>query len=124
MNVHVTASQINWTIVYYSLTVAVNISTTSLIIFRILSVGGLKAVRTYRGIIEVLVESAFLYSATYIVFLATFLSDRNAPVVTNSFRNSNWYMTGIISAITVRFSLPVGRVHLTNCYGLRLRRQP
>ncbi|KAF9004154.1 hypothetical protein BDZ89DRAFT_621993 [Hymenopellis radicata] len=102
MNVHVTPSQINWTIVYYSVTVAVNISTTLLIIFRILSVGGLKTVRTYRGVIEVVVESAFLFSATYVVFLATFLSDINAPVVPNSFHNLNWYVTAVIGAITLR----------------------
>ncbi|KAF9019339.1 hypothetical protein BDZ89DRAFT_1073092, partial [Hymenopellis radicata] len=110
MNVHVTPTEIDWTIVYYSVTVAVNISTTSLIIFRILAVGGLKAVRTYRGVIEVVVESAFLFSATYVVFLATFLSDINAPVVPNSFHNLNWYMTAVIGAITATApTLIIGR---------------
>ncbi|KAF9002654.1 hypothetical protein BDZ89DRAFT_1241956 [Hymenopellis radicata] len=61
--------QINWPIVYYSITASTNILTTFLIIFRILSIGGLRSARTYRGLLEILIESAFLYSATYILYI-------------------------------------------------------
>lgn len=92
----------NWLIVYYSVTVATNLLTTFLIIFRILSVGGIKTMRTYRGIIEVLVESAFLYSATYAVYLASAVHDAYAAP---AFHDSNWYLTALLNAATVSFHL-------------------
>ncbi|KAF8915540.1 hypothetical protein CPB85DRAFT_1560164 [Mucidula mucida] len=88
----------NWLIVYYSVTVATNLLTTFLIIFRILSVGGIKTMRTYRGIIEVLVESAFLYSATYAVYLASAVHDAYAAP---AFHDSNWYLAALLNAATV-----------------------
>ncbi|KAF8912262.1 hypothetical protein CPB85DRAFT_604746 [Mucidula mucida] len=72
-------SQVNWTIVYYAVTTSVNILTTLLIIIRILSVGGLKRVRTYRGILGILIKSAFLHSATYMVFLGLYARDTALP---------------------------------------------
>ncbi|KAF9032004.1 hypothetical protein BDZ89DRAFT_1158687 [Hymenopellis radicata] len=59
ITVNVSILQANWTIVYYSVTASISILTTILIIGRIVSqTGGLKRARTYRGVIEILVESA------------------------------------------------------------------
>ncbi|KAF9001788.1 hypothetical protein BDZ89DRAFT_1081615, partial [Hymenopellis radicata] len=56
------ASRTNWTLVYYSMTVATNSLCTGLILFRIVRVSGLGAsLKTYRGIIEILVESAAIF---------------------------------------------------------------
>ncbi len=86
-----------WLIVYYAVTTSTNILTTSLIIYRILSVGGLKNARTYGGIIKILVESAFLFSATYVVYLAVFVRDYYVPYL--SF--TNWYFEALLNAVTV-----------------------
>ncbi|KAF9031950.1 hypothetical protein BDZ89DRAFT_1131560 [Hymenopellis radicata] len=77
ITVNVSLLQVNWTIVDYSVTASISILTTILIIGRIVSqTGGLKRARTYRGVIEILVESAvFLYSVTYVLYLAVFLRD-------------------------------------------------
>ncbi|KAF8992097.1 hypothetical protein BDZ89DRAFT_1151239 [Hymenopellis radicata] len=65
ITVNVNILQVNWKIVYYSVTASISILTTTvLIIARIVSqTGGLKRARTYRGVIEILVESALLYSS-------------------------------------------------------------
>ncbi|KAF9004157.1 hypothetical protein BDZ89DRAFT_1145743 [Hymenopellis radicata] len=104
----------DWLIVYYSVTVVTNLLTTFLIIFRILSVGGLKTIRTYRGIIEVLVESAFLYSATYTILLALSVHDGYAAPY-----DSNWYLFALLNAVTAaaptmiigRTASMAGKVH-------------
>ncbi len=52
------------------MTVVTNSLCTFLILFRIMKVKGVGAsLRTYRGIIEILVESAAMYSAIYIALL-------------------------------------------------------
>ncbi|KAG7441745.1 uncharacterized protein BT62DRAFT_997020 [Guyanagaster necrorhizus] len=66
-----------WVILYLSLVLATNILCTLLIIYRIITVvradrGG-TGIKTYRGAIEILVESAFLYSFAlllYVIFVA------------------------------------------------------
>ncbi|KAF9021396.1 hypothetical protein BDZ89DRAFT_1071508 [Hymenopellis radicata] len=66
----VNASQVNWTLVYYAMTVVTNSLCTILILFRIVRVSGLGAsLKTYRGIIEILVESAAMYAMIYIALL-------------------------------------------------------
>ncbi|KAF9009324.1 hypothetical protein BDZ89DRAFT_1167993 [Hymenopellis radicata] len=97
---------INWTVVYYAVTASVNILTTTLIITRILLVSGLKRARTYRGLIAILIESAFLYSATYIVYLALYV--RDAP---SADRDAFVYVQGLLSAVTATApTLIIGRV--------------
>jgi hypothetical protein len=93
-----TLQQINWTVVYYSITASLGVYTTSFIIIRILSVGGLKHARTYRGLIEIMVESALLYSTVLILYLALFLDDAKSPT-----SNSYIYVQGLLSAVTVSF---------------------
>ncbi|KAF9007708.1 hypothetical protein BDZ89DRAFT_1168458 [Hymenopellis radicata] len=67
------ASRVNWTLAYYSMTVATNSLCTVLILFRIVRVSGLGAsLKTYRGIIEILVESAAMYAIIYIALLIVY----------------------------------------------------
>lgn len=62
-----TGTSVNWRLVFASMTVFTNVFCTLVIIFRIVSVAGLaKSLRTYRGIIEILVESALLYTTVYL----------------------------------------------------------
>ncbi|KAF9028130.1 hypothetical protein BDZ89DRAFT_1066287 [Hymenopellis radicata] len=66
-------SRLNWLLVYYSMTVATNSLCTVLILFRIVWVSGLGAsLKTYRGIIEILVESAAMYAIIYIAVLIAY----------------------------------------------------
>ncbi|KAF9001243.1 hypothetical protein BDZ89DRAFT_1146965 [Hymenopellis radicata] len=65
--------QIILTIEYCVLTAATNITTTSFVIGRIVAVGGWRQIRTYSGLVEIMIESSFLYSATYIVYLALYV---------------------------------------------------
>ncbi|KAF9004156.1 hypothetical protein BDZ89DRAFT_621971 [Hymenopellis radicata] len=90
-------ANMNWAIVYYSVTAATNILTTSLIIYRILSFAGLRGARTYRGIIEIFIESAFLYSATYVVYLAITVHDFYVPY----WAFGNWYIAAFVNSVTV-----------------------
>ncbi|KAF8894273.1 hypothetical protein CPB85DRAFT_1440569 [Mucidula mucida] len=103
----VSPSQVTWSIVYYTITAFTNILTTSLIIFRILSVGGLASARTYHGLLEILVESAFLYSATYIVYLVLFVENCYA----SHWSYTNWYVQGLLNAVTALApTMIIGRV--------------
>ncbi|KAF9047061.1 hypothetical protein BDZ89DRAFT_1058124 [Hymenopellis radicata] len=98
---------INWTIIYYSVTAAVNVLTTSLIILRILTIGGLKSARTYRGLIEILIESALLYSVVYIIYLALYVRDFYTP----SLATANWYAGSFLNTVTAAApTMIIGRV--------------
>ncbi|KAF9019344.1 hypothetical protein BDZ89DRAFT_321363 [Hymenopellis radicata] len=102
-----TLANTNWFMVYCSVTAATNILTTSLIIYRILSVTGLRGARTYRGVIEILVESAFLYSAIYVVNLAITVHDFYAPY----WAFGNLYVAAFVNSVTAAApTLIVGRV--------------
>ncbi|KAF9011512.1 hypothetical protein BDZ89DRAFT_1077690 [Hymenopellis radicata] len=69
----ITASRTNWTLVYYSMTVATNSLCTVLVLFRIVRISGLGAsLKTYRGIIEILVESAAMHAIIYIALLIAY----------------------------------------------------
>ncbi|KAK0477745.1 hypothetical protein EDD18DRAFT_1020434, partial [Armillaria luteobubalina] len=59
-----------WIILYTSFTMATTILCTLLIIYRILTIShrGM-GIRTFRGIIEIIVESALIYSSTLLVYL-------------------------------------------------------
>ncbi|KAF9020648.1 hypothetical protein BDZ89DRAFT_1072062 [Hymenopellis radicata] len=99
-------AQVHWAVVYDATLASVNALTTTLILVRIISVCGIKHVRTYGGLIYILVESAFLYSATYIVFLVLYL--RDAP---SADRDSFVYVQGILNAVTASApTMIIGRV--------------
>ncbi|KAF9004958.1 hypothetical protein BDZ89DRAFT_1145379 [Hymenopellis radicata] len=101
------AAQLNWTIVYYSVTASINIITTSLILIRILSVGGLRLARTYRGLVEILVESACMYSTTYVIYLAVYLQKVHAT----HWSSSAWYVYAFMNAVTAAApTMIIGRV--------------
>ncbi|KAF9018617.1 hypothetical protein BDZ89DRAFT_341903 [Hymenopellis radicata] len=102
-----TLANTNWFIVYCSVAAATNILTTSLIIYRILSFTGLRGARSYRGIIEILIESAFLYSATYVVYLAFTVHDFYVAY----WAFGNWYFAALVNSVTAAApTLIVGRV--------------
>ncbi|KAF9019360.1 hypothetical protein BDZ89DRAFT_1073136 [Hymenopellis radicata] len=102
-----TLANTNWSIVYCSVTAATNILTTSLIIYRILSFTGLRGARTYRGIIEIFIESAFLYSATYVVYVAIDVYDFYVPY----WAFGNVYIAAFLNSVTAAApTLIVGRV--------------
>ncbi|KAF9018031.1 hypothetical protein BDZ89DRAFT_1074256 [Hymenopellis radicata] len=64
---------VNWALASYSMTVVTNSLCTILILFRIVRVSGLGAsLKTYRGIIEILVESAAMYAIIYIALLIAY----------------------------------------------------
>ncbi|KAF9012900.1 hypothetical protein BDZ89DRAFT_1167133 [Hymenopellis radicata] len=89
-------SLINWEIVYYSVTAFTNVLTTFLIIFRILSFGGLRIAWTYHGLLEILIESAFLFSATYILYLVLLVRDFYLPYLSST----SYYAYGLLNAVT------------------------
>ncbi|KAK0203201.1 hypothetical protein DFS33DRAFT_1489210 [Desarmillaria ectypa] len=67
-------SEINWTTMYLSFSLATTLLCTALIIYRIVTVrrssdGISAAARVYRGIVEILVESALLYAVSLILFI-------------------------------------------------------
>ncbi|KAK0488509.1 hypothetical protein IW261DRAFT_1439797 [Armillaria novae-zelandiae] len=67
-------SKVSWTTMYLSFSLGTTLLCTTLIIYRIVTVrrfpGGISAAaRTYRGIVEILVVSALLYSVTLIIFI-------------------------------------------------------
>ncbi|SJL10881.1 uncharacterized protein ARMOST_14276 [Armillaria ostoyae] len=67
------ADRIDWTMLSLSFTLATTLLCTLLIIYRIVTVAGGKhgaGLRSYRGVVEVIVESAALYSVSTVVYMA------------------------------------------------------
>ncbi|KAK0444693.1 hypothetical protein EV421DRAFT_1902758 [Armillaria borealis] len=67
-------SEVNWTTMYLSFSLGTTLLCTTLIIYRIVTVrrspdGISAAARAYRGIVEILVESALLYAVSLILFI-------------------------------------------------------
>ncbi|KAF8994621.1 hypothetical protein BDZ89DRAFT_50533 [Hymenopellis radicata] len=98
-------SRTNWTLVYYSMTVATNSLCTILILFRIVRISGLGAsLKTYRGIIEILVESAAMYAIIYIALLIAFAYQfyTDTTVATSSYAMVISYsITGIAPTLII-----------------------
>lgn len=68
-------SSVDWTMVYLSLSLAVTLLCTILIVFRIVTVGRANrdaALGGYRSIIEIIVESAALLSIILIIYMVTY----------------------------------------------------
>ncbi|KAG7447941.1 uncharacterized protein BT62DRAFT_1074475 [Guyanagaster necrorhizus] len=66
-------TSIDLTTVYIAMALTTTLLCTILIVYRIVSIGGARyasGIRTYRGAIEVVVESAALFSASLIVYVA------------------------------------------------------
>ncbi|KAK0432324.1 hypothetical protein EV421DRAFT_1849481 [Armillaria borealis] len=67
------AAQIDWALIYLSLTLATTLLCTLLIVYRIVRLAS--GVSSYRKIVEIVIESSAMYSLTLIVYLA--LAARN-----------------------------------------------
>lgn len=93
-----TVWSINWNFIYFSMTLATNSMCTLLIVFKILRVSGSRS-KTYRGIIEILVESAALYSIAYIVYIGTLA--KSAFYDPSGMNMSYAYVRSLLYAITV-----------------------
>ncbi len=81
--------QIDWALATMATTLATNILCTALIVGRILYVargyrGIMDGIRTYRGVIEILVESAALHSIIYVVLMILFPIDSNVYMYPNA----------------------------------------
>ncbi|KAF9038945.1 hypothetical protein BDZ89DRAFT_391525 [Hymenopellis radicata] len=78
-----TISMTNWVLAYYALTVATNSLSTFLIISRIVRFSNAVniSLKTYRGLVEILVESALLYSAIYICLIILYAYEFYSDVV-------------------------------------------
>ncbi len=77
---------VNWAVLYSSLILATFLWCTILIVYRILRLGGVVAgMRVYHRVIEMLVESASLYSAVIIVLLVFEVRDEVAGAYIEEF---------------------------------------
>lgn len=95
-----TSLEVNWRTIYLALTVVTNILSTGLIVYRIIRVTAPRERKSFRGVIEILIESSLLYSVTYAVYLAVW-----------AYANYNWnwvnsdlYPSAFLPAVTVRLS--------------------
>lgn len=93
----ISTSVAHWNMAYTSLTVITNTVSTALIIICIVRATGVAGSRTYVGIIEILVESSFLYSITYMVYLVLYVHNIYAPYYSETF----YYPEAMLSAVTV-----------------------
>ena len=93
----------NWAMASISLTLTTNIIGTALVIIHIMRVTGVGS-RTYAGIIEILVESSFLYSATQLVFLALYVHDVYVPYLSDT----HYYPEAMLGAVTVSHYRSIG----------------
>ncbi|KAF8918445.1 hypothetical protein CPB85DRAFT_84744 [Mucidula mucida] len=70
---------VNWGVAYFSTSLATTLICTSLIVFRISTVGHgagyAVSLKSYKGIIEIVVESAALYAVSLIIFMAFLARD-------------------------------------------------
>ncbi len=83
------------------MTVATNSLCTLLILFRIVRVSGISAsLKTYRGIIEILIESAAMYAIVYIALLIAYAYEFYNDTVT--VMTAYTYPVVISDSITVR----------------------
>ncbi len=86
---------VSWSVLYSALILATLLWCTILIIYRIWRVGGAAGrMRAYQRVIEMLVESASLYSAVIVVLLV--LEARNAV--------AGWYIEQLAVAMRVSTS--------------------
>ncbi|PBK90569.1 hypothetical protein ARMGADRAFT_1166899 [Armillaria gallica] len=77
---------VNWAVLYSSLILATFLWCTILIVYRILRLGGVVAgMRVYHRVIELLVESASLYSAVIVVLLVFEVRDEVAGAYIEEF---------------------------------------
>ncbi|KAK0448985.1 uncharacterized protein EV420DRAFT_1647263 [Desarmillaria tabescens] len=94
-----TLKSVNWAVLYSSLVLATLLWCTILIVYRILIVSGIATgIRVYRRVIEIMVDSASLYSAVIIVLL---VFEVHNEVVGNYLTSISVGMRGIVPTILV-----------------------
>ncbi|SJL17531.1 uncharacterized protein ARMOST_21083 [Armillaria ostoyae] len=97
-------SETDWALATMAMTLGTNVLCTGLIIARIIHVarghrGAMDAIRTYRGILETLMESAALYSIIYVVLMILYpLSDSNGFMYA---QDLVYPITGIVPTLIV-----------------------
>ncbi|PBK89932.1 hypothetical protein ARMGADRAFT_1015071 [Armillaria gallica] len=106
MSFHKDGTQTSWAAATIAATVGTNILCTILIVARIIYVarrsrGIMDSIRTYRGVLEVLVESAALYSIFFVVLMILFALDGNGYM---------YPQASIFSVTGIAFTLIVFRV--------------
>ncbi|SJL14003.1 uncharacterized protein ARMOST_17455 [Armillaria ostoyae] len=90
---------VNWAVLYSSLILTTLLCCTILIIYRILRLGGISAgMRVYHRVVEVLVESASLYSAIIVVLLVFEVRNEGAGAYIEEFAIA---MRGIVPTMLV-----------------------
>ena len=90
--------EVDWRTIYLALTVVTNLLSTGLIVYRIVHVTAPRERKSFRGVIEILVESSLLYSVTYAVYLAVWAyANYNYNWV-----NGDLYPSAFLPAVTVR----------------------
>ncbi|SJL18436.1 uncharacterized protein ARMOST_22025 [Armillaria ostoyae] len=94
---------IDWSLATMAATLGTNILCTALIITRIIYLarghrGIMGGIRTYRGVIEILVESAALYSIIYVILMIFYPLDGNAYMYPE---NLSYPVTGIAPTLII-----------------------
>ncbi len=92
----------NWALAAMAATLGTNILCTALIVARIIYVarghhGIMGGIRTYRGVIEIVVESAALYSITFVVWMILY------PLKGNGYM----YPEAMVLPVTVRLGTSI-----------------
>ncbi len=101
---HKDDTQTNWGVATMATTLGTNMICTALIVARILYVarghrGIMGGIQTYRGVLEILVESAALYSIIFVVLMILYPLDGNGYM----------YPEALVYPVTVR---PVTSVYI------------
>ena len=97
--VEIPVTQSTWQIIFLATTVFTNIYCTSAIIYGIVSLNGfIKAFRTYHGILEILIESAIMYTAIYLVQIGL---DVYTTYFTTKWDTRYFYAQALATVITV-----------------------
>ncbi|KAK0468871.1 hypothetical protein IW261DRAFT_1677118 [Armillaria novae-zelandiae] len=96
---HLQKTGVNWAVLYSSSVLATLLWCTIFIVYRILRVGGIAAgMRVYHRLVEILVESAALYSAVIVVLLVFEVRSDATEIYVEEFAIS---MRGIVPTILV-----------------------
>lgn len=89
-----------------------NIFCTAAIIYRLISVGGwIKALKTYRGILEIFIESAILYTTIYLIQIGL---NVYATYFSPTWDERYFYVQSLCNVITVRPFPLIAQTILTN----------
>lgn len=93
---------VDWGTAYFTMSLITTVLSTCLVVFRIAAMGRgashAVSLRSYRGVIEIVIESAALYAVSLIIFLAFFIRDDPRSVYPQAILNS---VTGIAPTLIV-----------------------